>query len=113
MLAFGAPPFHAAVNTDCYFSYLVLKPGNTDFFKYHPHTRQLFRDKKIPQSFMDLLMAMLMVEPARRVQEVGRLLEFEFLRGVESESMDPNNTMKQAVVELMHDSDSNEIKHED
>lgn len=70
MLAFGAPPFHAAVNTDCYFSYLVLKPGNTDFFKYHPHTRQLFRDKKIPQSFMDLLVAMLMVEPARRIQDV-------------------------------------------
>jgi len=113
MLAFGAPPFHAAVNTDCYFSYLVLKPGNTDFFKYHPHTRQLFRDKKIPQSFMDLLIAMLMVEPARRIQDVGRLLEFEFLKDAESESMDLNHVMKQAVVELMHDSDSNEIKHED
>lgn len=84
MLAFGAPPFHAAVSSDCYFSYLVLKPGNTDFFKYHPHTRQLFRDKKIPQSFMDLLIAMLMVEPTRRTQDVGQLLEFEFLRNDEN-----------------------------
>lgn len=78
MLAFGAPPFHSAENTDPYFSFLVLKPGNCDFFKFHPHTRLLCRDKKIPQSFMDLLMAMLMVEPTNRVQEVGKLLEFEF-----------------------------------
>ena len=42
MLAFGAPPFHAAVNTDCYFSYLVLKPGNTDFFNVYQDTEQLF-----------------------------------------------------------------------
>ena len=63
MLAFGAPPFHSAEMTDCYFSYLLLKPGNIEFFKYHPHTRQLFRDKKIPQSFMELLISMLMAEP--------------------------------------------------
>lgn len=113
MLAFGAPPFHAAVNTDCYYSYLVLKPGNTDFFKYHPHTRQLFRDKKIPQSFMELLIAMLMVEPARRIQDVGQLLEYEFLKSDESESVDPNHIMKQAVIELMQDSENLEIKHED
>jgi len=67
MLAFGAPPFHAAVNTDGFFSFLVLKPGNSDFFKFHPHTRLLYRDKKIPQSFMDLLLAMMMVEPSSRV----------------------------------------------
>ena len=86
MLAFGAPPFHAAVSSDCYYSYLVLKPGNTEFFKYHPHTRQLFRDKKIPESFMDLLMAMLMVEPAKRVQEVGKLLEFDFFNPDEEQN---------------------------
>ena len=38
MLAFGAPPFNAAVSADCYFSYLALKPGDTEFFKYHPHS---------------------------------------------------------------------------
>jgi serine/threonine protein kinase len=94
MLAFGAPPFHAAVNTDCYFSFLVLRPGNKDFFKYHPHTRQLFRDKKIPESFMDLLLSMLMVEPARRIQDAGQLLESEFLQNDLSESMDLNHIMK-------------------
>lgn len=113
MLAFGAPPFHAAVNTDCYFSYLVLKPGNTDFFKYHPHTRQLFRDKKIPQSFMDLLIAMLMVEPARRIQDVGQLLQFEFLQGDDNESMNPTEIMKQAVAQLLQDCQNLEIKQED
>ena len=87
MLAFGAPPFHAAVNTDGFFSFLVLKPGNSDFFKFHPHTRLLFRDKKIPQSFMDLLLAMLMVEPSTRVQEVGKLLDFEFFK----EEIDTND----------------------
>ena len=86
MLAFGAPPFNSAVNTDSYFSFLVIRPGNKDFFKFHPHTRLLFRDKKIPESFMDLLMAMLMVEPAKRVQEVGKLLEFDFFNPDEEQN---------------------------
>ena len=67
MLAFGAPPFHTAEITDCYFSFIKLKPGDTDFFKYHPHTRHLFQRKKIPQSFMNLLISMLMAEPGQRV----------------------------------------------
>jgi serine/threonine protein kinase len=51
MLAFGAPPFHSAEFSDSYFSFIKLRPGNLDFFKYHPHTRNLFRDKNIPESF--------------------------------------------------------------
>lgn len=38
ILAFGAPPFHATVSSDFYLRFLALKPGDTDFFKYHPHT---------------------------------------------------------------------------
>lgn len=62
---------------------------------------------------MDLLIAMLMVEPARRIQDVGQLLEFEFLKSEVSESMDLNDIMKQAVSELMQDSEHLDIKHED
>jgi len=51
MLAFGAPPFHSAEFSDSYFSFIKLRPGNLDFFKYHPHTRNLFRNNKIPESF--------------------------------------------------------------
>lgn len=64
MLAFGAPPFHSAEFSDSYFSFIKLRPGNLDFFKYHPHTRNLFRDKKIPESFQKLLIDMLMAEPS-------------------------------------------------
>ena len=67
MLAFGAPPFHSAVNTDSFYSFLALQPGNINFFRFHPHTRSLFSSKKIPQSFMDLLLKMLMVKPGDRV----------------------------------------------
>jgi len=111
MLAFGAPPFHSAVNTDPYFSCLKIKPGNTDFFKFHPHTRNLFNKKLIPQCFMDLLLAMLMVEPSKRVQEVGKLLEFDFFTCEEEpndESMYLTDVMKQAVTELKDDMESNQ-----
>ena len=94
MLAFGAPPFNSAVNTDCYYSFLVLRPGNSDFFKFHPHTRLLFRDKKIPQSFMDLILAMMMVEPSQRVPDVGKLLEFDFFSEQDTDSLYPTETMK-------------------
>jgi hypothetical protein len=48
MLTFGAPPFHSATPQDTYFKYLKLKPGNTEFFKFHPHTRVLYRENQIP-----------------------------------------------------------------
>ena len=38
-IAFGAPPFHVANNSDNYFRYIHLKPGNHDFFKFHPNSR--------------------------------------------------------------------------
>lgn len=50
-----------------------------DFFKFHPHTRILFRDKKIPKSFMEMLLAMLHTEPQLRIQNVESLLEYDFI----------------------------------
>jgi serine/threonine protein kinase len=50
MLAFGMPPFHSAEITDSYFSFLRLRPGDSDFFKFHPHTQQLYKEGKIPLS---------------------------------------------------------------
>jgi serine/threonine protein kinase len=38
-IAFGAPPFHVANKTDLHFRYNAMKPGNHDFFKFHPNTR--------------------------------------------------------------------------
>ena len=62
---------------------------------------------------MNLLIAMLMVEPTRRTQDVGQLLEFEFLRNDENESMNPNDIMKQAVDQLQLDCQNLDIKQED
>ena len=63
ILAFGAPPFHNATKQDTYFRFLKMKAGSTDFFKFHPHTRTLFREGKLEQSLMQLLLALLTVDP--------------------------------------------------
>ena len=55
ILAFGAPPFHSATPTDTYFRYLKLKRGNLEFFKFHPHTRGLYREGLINESLQKLL----------------------------------------------------------
>jgi len=55
-----------------------MRPGNKDFFKFHPSTRQLFRNKLIPENLMTLLLSMLTVDPSKRVQSVEELLTFEF-----------------------------------
>lgn len=39
MLAFGAPPFQSAEYSDSFYSFLKMRPGSTDFFRFHPHTR--------------------------------------------------------------------------
>jgi len=79
MLAFGAPPFHAAEMSDGFFAFLKQRPDSLDFFKFHPHTRLLFRMNKIPTSFMHMLLAMLRAEPSQRVASVDQLLAYEFL----------------------------------
>uniref|UniRef100_A0A7S3CNF7 Protein kinase domain-containing protein n=1 Tax=Strombidium rassoulzadegani TaxID=1082188 RepID=A0A7S3CNF7_9SPIT len=85
MMAFGAPPFSEATMNDGFFSFIKLRPGNTDFFKFHPHTRQLFRAKAIPENFQRLLLAMLMHEPSKRVQRVQDLREFDFFKESEQD----------------------------
>lgn len=66
-LAFGAPPFHSADKSDTFFRYLLSKPGNTDFFKFHPHTRAQFRAGLIQPSLMDLIIRMLEADPKTRI----------------------------------------------
>jgi len=70
VLAFGVPPFHTAEMSDGYFCFLKSRPESLDFFKYHPNTRMLYRENKIPLSFMKLLLAMLRAEPNQRVSSV-------------------------------------------
>ena len=67
ILAFGAPPFNSAEKNDSYFRILLMKPGSNDFFKFHPHTRQHFRDGSIDLSLMNLLISMLAADPLKRV----------------------------------------------
>ena len=74
MLTFGAPPFHSATPQDTYFKYLKLKPGNTEFFKFHPHTRVLYRENQIPLSLQKLLITMMNPEPNMRIQNLDDLL---------------------------------------
>ena len=78
MLAFGVPPFPSAEMSDGFFCFLKSRPESLDFFKYHQHTRVLFRENKIPVSFMKLLLAMLRAEPSLRVSSVEELMSFEF-----------------------------------
>jgi len=67
MLAFGAPPFNSAEMSDGYFAFLKQRPDSIDFFKFHPITRLLFRENKIPVSFMKMLLGMLHAEPTKRI----------------------------------------------
>jgi len=94
ILAFGAPPFREAVKNDIYFNFLDMKPGNTDFFKYHPHTKLLFKQEKIPTSFIDMMMGLLMAKPESRTLELGKLLECEFLKADEDQLYDEYNLVK-------------------
>lgn len=83
MLAFGVPPFHSAEMSDGFFCFLKSRPDSLDFFKFHPHTRMLFRDNQIPIPFMKLLLAMLRAEPSQRVSSVEQLLTYEFFSGID------------------------------
>jgi hypothetical protein len=67
MLAFGAPPFHSAELSDGFFSFLKMRPDSTDFFRFHPHTRNLYHENKIPESLMKMILAMLRAEPSQRI----------------------------------------------
>ena len=83
MLAFGVPPFASAELKDGFFSFLKARPDSMDFFKFHPHTRLLYRDGKIPEGFMMLLLAMLKADPSQRVQQVEQLLSFDFFHALD------------------------------
>ena len=78
ILAFGAPPFHSADKSDTYFRILHMKPGTTDFFKFHPHTRTHFREGAIDKDLMNLIIRMLTADPANRIQSVLELKKAEF-----------------------------------
>jgi len=78
MIAFGSPPFQSAELSDSFFNFLKMRPGNKDFFRFHPHTRSLFGSNKIPHDLMDLLLEMLRVEPTQRVQNVDHLVNHPF-----------------------------------
>ena len=77
ILAFGAPPFHQTVSSDCFLSFMALQPGSIEFFKYHPHTRHLYEAGQIPVSFMNLLVQMLMVDPEHRLADAADVLALE------------------------------------
>lgn len=85
MLAFGVPPFHSAESSDGFFCFLKARPDSLDFFKFHPHTRLLYRDNKIPVSFMKMLLSMLRAEPSLRVQTTDQILMFEFFQGINNQ----------------------------
>lgn len=97
MLAFGAPPFHSAEESDGFFNFLKSRPSSLDFFKYHPHTRDLYRAGKIPVSFMEILLCMLCADPASRLQDVSSLLYSDFFQCADVESQMIAGT--QALVE--------------
>lgn len=79
ILAFGAPPFHRAKDSDEYFRYLKSKPGNTDFFKFHPHTKQLCQEGLIDLNFQKVLISMLQADPSQRLQDLAELENLEII----------------------------------
>lgn len=106
VLAFGAPPFKAAVSNDIYFNYLAMKPGNKDFFKYHPHTKLLYKAGKIPESFIDLMIKMLMAKPENRVKKLSELLESDFLKLAEDQIDEQYRLVKNSQEELIKHSET-------
>lgn len=67
ILAFGAPPFHNAQMSDVYFNFLKRNPGSLDFFKFHPHTKVLYRNGQLSESLQLMLIRMLSPEPSQRL----------------------------------------------
>ena len=91
MMAFGAPPFQSAEYSDSYFSFIKMRPGNTDFFRFHPHTRGLFGKRLIPESFMNLLLSMLRAEPSQRIPDIQSIRAHEFFSEFEKSGMSSKN----------------------
>ena len=67
VLAFGCPPFSEAKMSDCYFKQLRIRPKGFDLFKFHPYTKELFKENKISESFMKMMLALLAADPKNRV----------------------------------------------
>lgn len=91
ILAFGMPPFHQATTKDPYFKLLIRKPEqavNFNFFRFHPHTRVLYREDKIDKALMTLLLALMQVDPQDRVNNINELYDFEFLQDISAEDND-------------------------
>lgn len=85
ILAFGMPPFHQATTKDPYFKLLIRKPEqplNFNFFRFHPHTRVLYREDKIEKDFMTLLLALLQVDPQDRIKNINELYHFDFMQDI-------------------------------
>ena len=77
ILAFGDPPFKTTDLSDGYLQILHKRPHDYKyFFRYHPNTRRLFSQNKIPDSLMKMLAAMFCSEASQRIQKVEQLLEF-------------------------------------
>lgn len=79
ILAFGAPPFHAAQSTDSYYK-LMKQRGTKEFFRYHPHSKALYKQSEIDEGLMAMLLAMLSPDPCKRVQNIEELKQFAFLK---------------------------------
>ena len=67
--------------SDVYFKFLNKKPGSLDFFKFHPHTKVLYKNGMLSESLQQMLMSMLSPDPGSRLQNVEDLLENDFITG--------------------------------
>ena len=81
ILAFGAPPFHSAQLSDTYFRFLKLRPGSLEFFKFHPHTKILYKEGLISLPLMQMLIEMLSADPNTRIGQIDDLRQNDFING--------------------------------
>ena len=66
IMKFGQPPFVCADIRECkYWRMMYNKPDK--FFRLHPHTKQLFKDDKLDNDFIDLFINMVAPNPKNRL----------------------------------------------
>ena len=79
ILAFGAPPFHQAQDSDSYFQFLKAQPKGWNFFESHPHTMELCKKGLLSESLMQMLMSMLQPDPKDRMQNLQEIFSYNFM----------------------------------
>jgi len=92
-LAFGVPPFVQPTPSDRLYSLFLKKPEY--LYKYHPATRNAFREDSIDKDLIELISAMFASDPKNRPSSISDIFQnFKYLSASESDLEDEEASKK-------------------